>query len=146
MKLWEKSVIRCYIMPNSVHSHEEARKKVCCVCYRKSDQKMSAFIILMVQILVNVLYDLNNPQFAAGLCSTCNIRVHQHSRVNSYGLPELSIHSFATAGVLLPTITRSTGTCSCDICSIARSRARSGKKAGRPRYFFKTLFVNPFIV
>ena len=55
--------------------HNDCRKKVCVVCIRKAtkDRKLSDVLIKAIKDYVNPNYDVNDPDYPCGLCTSCYI-------------------------------------------------------------------------
>lgn len=113
-------------------NHEEAKKVVCVLCFRKASncRKMSQRLINLVKIFI-IDYTSDHLSYPSGLCSTCKIKLDKGTVINNViNYEERQIEKNVN----------DMGMCVCDICAVARSNSYEYQKdpslkknkAGRP--------------
>ena len=58
-------------MPYKALTHDEARLKCCCICYRKGDESITDTLLVFIRLFAVPNYVKGNPSTAQALCCTC---------------------------------------------------------------------------
>ena len=111
-------------------SHDECRPRVCAVCYDEKGRKSETGRLInntlqkSIRDLVNINFNLTDPSLPSGLCTTCRIRLTQHSNWKSSGhsamSPPKALDIAKSYENPLIVATRSSQHCTCRICTYVR--------------------------
>ena len=116
-----------------MYDHDSCRRKVCIICLRKAtrDKDLSETDIKSIRAYVNPSYNVSDPDYPCGLCNGCYLYLNKKGNGADIVLP---IKEF------IPDLTpqlRSSLSCNCSICMVARSdfnlSKKLKKKKGRPK-------------
>ena len=102
--------------------HEIKREKVCVVCYRKARKKLSEREVNIIQNHVIRGYDVNNSDFPAGICGTCEFVISKLNAGKNVNLPNIDYDP------LRPKTLRSLEKCDCKICTVAECKLTEAVK------------------
>lgn len=132
-QLFRRCALQASVMATAVaYDHERCRYKVCVVCYRKGNRKLSSTDISTINDHVIEGYDIGNPDFPASLCNGCYLILSKRRN----GHENIEIPFVDDYDPLRPTDLRSKQSCSCRICNVAKLNMQDAvklkKKSGRP--------------
>ena len=71
-------------MPNYAKGHEEARKTICCVCFRKQKEMRTLTSVIETQIcdLICNTFSVKDPKFSTVICRNGPLAISAHTKVN----------------------------------------------------------------
>jgi hypothetical protein len=117
-------------------NHEENRKKVCLICFNKSNCNITDVVLARIRRYFMPTYEMTNPNLPCGMCSRCRSNLLDISDGNKstsvlptpFDFRVIAPYTTATRSDPIPV-------CECQICEIARQSGKSMSKAkkGRPR-------------
>ncbi|KAK6191301.1 hypothetical protein SNE40_003027 [Patella caerulea] len=112
-------------MPNSALDHEQNRKKVCLVCFKKGGSIVSICGLTLERIRKHYIdnYDENDTHLPAGICARCRKVLLQVDRGEKP--QDVLQEPFDFSKIIIPSMsTRTSPTplenCSCCMCQVAR--------------------------
>ena len=115
-------------MPYKKKSHEECRKMVCAVCWCESGAKATRGVseaeVTAIREFVVSSYTKADPRFPSGLCKGCHFILREWSIKKENPRPLPVTNNFQAK---MSITTRSTTSCSCTICSLARMNGNTWK-------------------
>lgn len=122
----------CFKTDNDLY-HNESRKRVCVICYRKGNRHLSSNDVKSIQDFVIKDYDTENEDFPEAICNGCVLLLSKLRNGQRVNLPQPTDYDPQRTNLVL----RGSKTCSCRICTIAhcdlQSAVKMKKKPGRPK-------------
>ena len=117
--------------------HERNRRKVCVICYRKSSRNLSPREIAFLSENVIANYSVENCGWTSGICNGCHLLLMKARNGEAVSLPLADDYDPRRS-----MNTRSSKTCDCRICAMAKlsnqDAAKLKRKPGRPACAEKT--------
>ena len=119
------------VHPKFAMDHDSNRARVCAPCGKKISVSQLRTInekeCALIMKFVNPLFDVHNPIYPSGLCSTCRVYLSKANMDNLGKLPTMLNYE----QLVLPKTTRSNNNiCNCNICLTARSKAKNKRIFG----------------
>ena len=70
-------------MPNFSKCHNDARKSLCCICFRKQQvlRDLKSEIVTLICDLVSDKFDPDDSRFPSVICKTCELALTAHKKV-----------------------------------------------------------------
>jgi len=104
-------------MPNHQKSHDECRKTVCILCFRKCKEELTRQIQEKVSKVFKREFDFQSPSVPTGICTTCRMKVFRwEKQETASNIPVLQDFN----KIVVKTLTRTSSVCDCLICKIGR--------------------------
>ncbi|PAA83701.1 hypothetical protein BOX15_Mlig016295g3 [Macrostomum lignano] len=120
-------------MPNNKRSHEENRRCVCILCFRKGDRPLTATLEALIECHVLPGFADHRGFLPLSICNSCRIKLMSQSSPAPTPLPPKMPYEQVIADLrCLPPLTRERPDCNCWVCHVGSSRANKNVAVYHP--------------